>query len=596
MTKPIEPAFEEPRIDSKRMMIGVAIALVAARVYYAWIMQVGPQLQVWFAVSPGKAFAILIPAGIVGAYVGGWGARRWLGARLILPCAILGGAISTAMVNGLIGAMLGAVTGATMASNRAQAAWRVTLSTLATTVVLAIVPITGGALADNLGQQPHVTRSAAGGATLLATAVVAISLQIGWRRRKAGDESSGVRWYKSLQWLVILPLVALELRVGVELQRGWQIRCLNRVGRVSMEMPYGLSWKLVTGQQHFVSAGHTQLFRHASNRDLARLRYFSDSIDSIFLEKTKITTEAFANTVRLPNATWAWIVDEAIDDRGVKHLLPSNRVSVLSLRRTQISDQLLPHIAKWPMQSLHITGIQRTTADSFRQLSACRTLDWLELQHVQLTDSEAIPLGTLPIVRHLSVANNQLSGEFLASFAGSQTLNSVNLSDNPLDTKHLVHLIRSNLMWFDLDGVPIGTAGWRAISNLRSLQHLSIRRSGDRGRHLASMIGLFPDLQELRIDASQLDANAIRLPISSVNLHLSNQSLTAAHIQRLTTLATMTEQTRGTQSQISLESCQLDGSAVAELINSPLRMYTLIQCKYETRFALPLQAHAVIRP
>ncbi len=227
----------------------------------------------------------------------------------------------------------------------------------------------------------------------------------------------------------------------------------------------------------------------------------------------------------LGNAQLHWIADRwdaleelalhyaSVDDQGVVACEQLAHLEVLSLRATvNLTDQGLESLARLP-KLRHLSLVEnQITGEGLRRLGSAVGLEVLDLRGCSEIGSEDLAaLAKLPRLRVLRLAGPQVRDTALAELQRLGGLRSVTVEDAPITDEGLAHLatlpltdvIISRCYQISDDGVE------RLTARLEGLQHLALRDVPIRGSGLASLRSR-ASLRTLRLNETFVDDQAMQ--------------------------------------------------------------------------------------
>ncbi len=292
-------------------------------------------------------------------------------------------------------------------------------------------------------------------------------------------------------------------------------------------------------------------------------------------------------------------------DLGPLADLPPDAIESLSLRKTDVTDDELAHIA-------HLIGLRFLNLDSTRitdeALSHLSNLHQLQTLYLSAYDVDPERYGVgdagmkviarLPALESIKLRRTKITNAGLADLAGCQTLRGVDLSETAVTDAGLVYLLdlpqlswlgmryyfddskitdeglrtiaqMSSLRFLDLNGTPITDEGLQHLSVLTKLKRLSINDTHVTPEGLVHLAGM-QDLENLYIyntitDDSVKHVSRLKgLKQLSANLEISDES-----VALLATLPSL--------EYLSLSDPRITDAALADIARMPSLTTLLFQ-------------------
>lgn len=144
---------------------------------------------------------------------------------------------------------------------------------------------------------------------------------------------------------------------------------------------------------------------------------------------------------RLRQLQWLEVENSGVTDAGLAHLTRNRMLTDLSLSGTKITDEGLKSLVRLPrLNRLWLNGL-RISGEGIRTLYSAKRLTRLGISNTPL------PKGTLQMLnpiglKHLEIRNSRIGEEELAAIGELQSLETLDLSNNPFLGPGLHHLAK----------------------------------------------------------------------------------------------------------------------------------------------------------
>jgi hypothetical protein len=569
-------------------LAGAVLILAIVRLYYELLLRHQAELERWFYLHPWQP-VVLVAAAYVTSFVAARMTRRYLGPRLVIPCAMMAGALTMAVHMTLAGLAAGLVVGLlasfvplrqlVMSGLRLLVAHALPVLLLST--VLGLVARMTKYADWSLAPLAHVAVYA-----MATPLVIVIGLRGVGRFRcrvklgPAPSVSAARRWTYGAASLAVS---VGALLIGIWL--GWQADVLRRA--LILERVGSTSWYGARSRSQFWREGPwvvAGVWLNASARDAdARVLRGLPYLEQLGFDGSQITDRGCRPLTSLRNLESLNFEDVPIHDAGLRQIAGLPNLHWLFVKRSGVTRDSLKLLVTLPLlRSADFEGIA-ATGTALAAISAPAAPLWLELNDCGLTDAELSSLAKWP-ARYLSLRDNHIVGTGLASFT-PRLMGTLDLSDNPLDDRHLVLLKGVALGSLAIDGVRLSNEGCQAIQQLRSLEYVSLRRTQLTDRQLKQLLAT-TRIVDARLDGTHLTARSfIGWQQRDVRVYVEGKTLEARDIQRLADLGP----------DVYLVECELTPGSVAELAHHPRRLFTCVNCPLPARFRAILSRYVAIR-
>jgi uncharacterized protein YjbI with pentapeptide repeats len=583
LTRPRRIAF------SLFALLGV---LAAVRLYYAFLMSSGADLQRWFSVHPIRpllltgcsSVTVVATASIV---------RNRLGHRLVIPLSMVVGALTTAMHTSLTGMVIGLFVGAIYTSDRL---FRLAIAALRA-IGVAWLPVCGIAItAGLLARMAQFAEETVAQRARLPIYVFAgllaawfIVRKYGPRRAESGPDTvvvGAVALWRRIWRLFLRPVLSLGVGAGIfalGILVGWQLdiyrraAALERVGSVSWWSPMSPSDWLRGGlwmvpNVHLGASARDEHLKHLPG--LPGLTWLT-------IESPGVTDAGCRHLARLRWLQYLRLSGTTIHDEGLRQLAGLPQLTTLSVRDVPITRDALPVLATLPrLDYVAFEGIQPRGA-GLQGVSLATGLRVVLLRNCGITDEDMAALAKSTFLSYLDLSGNQIRGPGLRHLSGHIGLGTLVLNGNPLDDAYLDALPVANLNGIMMDGAPLTAAGCGGLMRQRWLQDVSLRESRITEDQLRRLISL-PYLQDAQLDGTNLSPRSlIGWRQREVTIWVEHQTLEAADITRLGEIGP----------DVVLVDCELTPGAIAELANYR-GVFSARECRTQARFEPILRRYA----
>ncbi len=133
--------------------------------------------------------------------------------------------------------------------------------------------------------------------------------------------------------------------------------------------------------------------------------------------------------------------------------------------------------------------------DDLRALSACQSLEWLQLSENPIGDDGIRHLAGLPKLRELMIDVTGISDAGLEQLGTIGTLEQLDLASTPISDAGLKHLARLPLKVLWLGGTGITDTGIAHLALIKSLEYLDLRQTRVTDAGVARLRDSIPDLR-----------------------------------------------------------------------------------------------------
>jgi hypothetical protein len=196
------------------------------------------------------------------------------------------------------------------------------------------------------------------------------------------------------------------------------------------------------------------------------------------------------------------------------------------------------------------------------------TLQEVHLTRCGLTDDDLASIGTLNLVRRLTLRENHIRGPGLVHVARNSGLGTVYLGGNPIDDRYLACFSTMSLNGLDLSGIRLTETGVDAIASQSMLEYLAARASGITDQQLQRIVAS-TKLRDAELDATNLSPEALKgWRPRDVGLYLEDARVEASDIERLAQFGL----------DVYLLRCELSADAMAEL-DEHRQLFDLTDCR-----------------
>jgi RNA polymerase sigma factor (sigma-70 family) len=226
----------------------------------------------------------------------------------------------------------------------------------------------------------------------------------------------------------------------------------------------------------------------------------------------------------------------ATGDAEVAALPPIRSLAKLSLNRTRITGQALPHLDRFPaLRSLDI-GHTKAVGDGLAALGRLESLKELTLQGSAIGDADLAHVGRLSGLVRLDVHDTRITDDGLPHLAGLVALQRLYVHETRVTGRGFAALAGlAALKDVDAEQTRFDDAGLAAIARLPALEDLKLERADVTDAGLAHLRG-HPTLDELDLRATRItDAGLEHLAAVPrlVRLELRGTSVTDEGVARL---------------------------------------------------------------
>lgn len=237
-----------------------------------------------------------------------------------------------------------------------------------------------------------------------------------------------------------------------------------------------------------------------SNNDLTQLAsdpMAGDQIVEIDLTGNSIVTlEGLAKLVALKNLASLSLASTQTLGGDLTVLAGHESLQELSLAATRINDSVVEQLSAIPhLRTLNLSKTQITAAAG-SGLSRVKELADLDLTETAVNDQTIGLISALPLQR-LVLSRTQISGLAVQELLRLSTLESLNVSMTAVPGIAWKGYKGANLKELDVSDTPFGIAGFDAIKGMRSLEVLSVYKSGLVEHKKADVFGSMPKLRLL---------------------------------------------------------------------------------------------------
>lgn len=181
---------------------------------------------------------------------------------------------------------------------------------------------------------------------------------------------------------------------------------------------------------------------------------------------------------KLDRVTTLRLRDQPVTGKGIKALIPLERLNWIDLGGTLIDDGVVPTLSQ--IRGLRSVSLARTnlSSESLRGLAECRDLEELDLGEIVLTQQAVSTMATLPRLAVLKLANTWIDDASLEAISHCSALKVLDLTNTLVTDAGMAHLERlPALERLIISGTGVGDKGLARLAGCKSLREVEAART-----------------------------------------------------------------------------------------------------------------------
>ena len=251
-------------------------------------------------------------------------------------------------------------------------------------------------------------------------------------------------------------------------------------------------------------------------------------------------TDGAGNIVKLGLATTLYLdSDKLVGNKELQRAISRlHFIQHLGSSGKTGDDLLLAAMAAWPVENLKSIELRAGVGDdALANLERFQRLETITISSDRITDDAFRHLGKLPNLRRIAVSSPRpyapngplkINGSGLKELSGLKKLRELALLDCPIDDSGICNLKGLSLNWLDLRRPAITDRGIEAISDMATLEHLTLNDTAITDQAFVTMA----KLQNLRLIAVAADPNITGSALKEISALKNLQSLSLVDSRR----------------------------------------------------------------